>query len=56
MTGRESFFMAEEFAGADFNEERPAKRFVKTMKTPGVNIYTCPAGPGSTGKSLRTPG
>jgi len=34
MTGRESFNMAEDFAGVDFNEEWTEKRFRKTMKTP----------------------
>jgi len=33
MTCGESFDMAEEFAGVDFNEERLEKRLRKTMET-----------------------
>jgi hypothetical protein len=33
MVGGESFNMAEEFAGVDFNEARLEKRFVRTMET-----------------------
>ena len=33
MAGGDSFNMAEEFSGVDFNEERLEKRFRKTMET-----------------------
>jgi hypothetical protein len=33
MSGGESFNMAEEFAGVDFNEAGLEKRFVRTMET-----------------------
>jgi hypothetical protein len=43
MTGGDTFNMAEEFAGVDFNEERLEKRFRKTMETlskdPRQSIY-----------------
>ncbi|MDR3356013.1 MAG: transposase [Spirochaetaceae bacterium] len=43
MTERDTFTMAEEFADVDFNEERPEKRFRKTMETlskdPRKSIY-----------------
>ncbi|MDR2785614.1 MAG: transposase, partial [Treponema sp.] len=43
MTGGDTFNLAEEFAGVDFNEERLEKRFRKTMETlskdPRQSIY-----------------
>jgi hypothetical protein len=43
MTERDTFTMVEEFAEVDFNEERPPKRFRKTMETlakdPRKSIY-----------------
>jgi hypothetical protein len=34
MAGGENFNLAEEFAAADFHEERSEKRFRRTMETP----------------------
>jgi hypothetical protein len=43
MAGGETFNMAEEFAGVDFNEERLDKRFRRTMETlarqPEKSVY-----------------
>ncbi|MDR3356041.1 MAG: transposase [Spirochaetaceae bacterium] len=60
MTERDAFTIAEEFAGADLNEERPGKRFRQDLETlskdprNSIDLFDNPVGyRTSLGKMLR---